>query len=143
MNHIVIKGRISATPEIKTTQNGNKVCTFSVAVDRPYSKNKETDFFRCNAWRGTAEFIEKYFGKGQEILIDGAMISNTYTAKDGSQRTSWDVQVNNVEFCGSKSSSSESSETKKPAKASKAATDDEPESDDDEPESDDDEDLPF
>ena len=64
------------------------------------------------------------------------MISNTYTAKDGSQRTSWDVQVNNVEFCGSKSSSSESSETKKPAKASKAATDDEPESDDDE-------DLPF
>lgn len=79
MNHIVIKGRISATPEIKTTQNGNKVCTFSVAVDRPYSKNKETDFFRCNAWRGTAEFIEKYFGKGQEILIDGAMISNTYT----------------------------------------------------------------
>ena len=122
MNHIVIKGRISATPEI--------------AVDRPYSKNKETDFFRCNAWRGTAEFIEKYFGKGQEILIDGAMISNTYTAKDGSQRTSWDVQVNNVEFCGSKSSSSESSETKKPAKASKAATDDEPESDDDE-------DLPF
>lgn len=143
MNHIVIKGRISATPEIKTTQNGNKVCTFSVAVDRPYSKNKETDFFRCNAWRGTAEFIEKYFGKGQEILIDGTMISNTYTAKDGSQRTSWDVQVNNVEFCGSKSSSSESSETKKPAKASKAATDDEPESDDDEPESDDDEDLPF
>lgn len=143
MNHIVIKGRISATPEIKTTQNGNKVCTFSVAVDRPYSKNKETDFFRCNAWRGTAEFIEKCFGKGQEILIDGAMISNTYTAKDGSQRTSWDVQVNNVEFCGSKSSSSESSETKKPAKASKAATDDEPESDDDEPESDDDEDLPF
>lgn len=143
MNHIVIKGRISATPEIKTTQNGNKVCTFSVAVDRPYSKNKETDFFRCNAWRGTAEFIEKYFGKGQEILIDGAMISNTYTAKDGSQRTSWDVQVKNVEFCGSKSSSSESSETKKPAKASKAATDDEPESDDDEPESDDDEDLPF
>ena len=143
MNHIVIKGRISATPEIKTTQNGNKVCTFSVAVDRPYSKNKETDFFCCNAWRGTAEFIEKYFGKGQEILIDGAMISNTYTAKDGSQRTSWDVQVNNVEFCGSKSSSSESSETKKPAKASKAATDDEPESDDDEPESDDDEDLPF
>lgn len=143
MNHIVIKGRISATPEIKTTQNGNKVCTFSVAVDRPYSKNKETDFFRCNAWRGTAEFIEKYFGKGQEILIDGAMISNTYTAKDGSQRTSWDVQVNNVEFCGSKSSSSESSETKKPAKASKAATDDEPESDDDEHESDDDEDLPF
>lgn len=143
MNHIVIKGRISATPEIKTTQNGNKVCTFSVAVDRPYSKNKETDFFRCNAWRGTAEFIEKYFGKGQEILIDGAMISNTYTAKDGSRRTSWDVQVNNVEFCGSKSSSSESSETKKPAKASKAATDDEPESDDDEPESDDDEDLPF
>lgn len=143
MNHIVIKGRISATPEIKTTQNGNKVCTFSVAVDRPYSKNKETDFFRCNAWRGTAEFIEKYFGKGQEILIDGAMISNTYTAKDGSQRTSWDVQVNNVEFCGSKSSSSESSETKKPAKASKAATDDEPEPDDDEPEPDDDEDLPF
>lgn len=143
MNHIVIKGRISATPEIKTTQNGNKVCTFSVAVDRPYSKNKETDFFRCNAWRGTAEFIEKYFGKGQEILIDGAMISNTYTAKDGSQRTSWDVQVNNVEFCGSKSSSSESSETKKPTKASKAATDDEPEPDDDEPEPDDDEDLPF
>lgn len=143
MNHIVIKGRISATPEIKTTQNGNKVCTFSVAVDRPYSKNKETDFFRCNAWRGTAEFIEKYFGKGQEILIDGAMISNTYTAKDGSQRTSWDVQVNNVEFCGSKRSSSESSETKKPAKASKAATDDEHESDDDEHESDDDEDLPF
>ena len=139
MNHIVIKGRISATPEIKTTQNGNKVCTFSVAVNRPYSKDKETDFFRCTAWRGTAEFIEKYFEKGQEILIDGAMISNTYEGKDGSKRTSWDVQVNSVEFCGNKGTSGESSGAKKStkeSKPSKAVTNDEPESDDDE-------DLPF
>lgn len=119
MNHIVIKGRIVHTPEVKTTTSDIKVCTFSVAVDRKYKSGGEkvTDFFDCVAWRGTAEIIEKYFTKGQEILLSGEMQSRSYEAKDGSKRRAWEINVENVEFCGGKQQSAEPSGTNAPASA--------------------------
>lgn len=106
MNQIIIKGRIVHSPELKTTQSGVNVCRFSVAVDRRFKQNGEkvTDFFDCVAWRSSADFVSKYFDKGQEILLSGEMQSRQYEARDGSKRRAWEISVDNVEFCGSKQS---------------------------------------
>ena len=104
MNQIVIKGRIVHSPEMKTTQAGVNVCRFSVAVDRRFKQNGEkvTDFFDCVAWRSSADFVSKYFDKGQEILLSGEIQSRQYEARDGSKRRAWEISVDNVDFCGSK-----------------------------------------
>lgn len=103
MNVIVIKGRMAMAPDVKHTQNGVPVCTFTVAVPQRFSK-EGVDFFTCVAWRQVAEFIGKYFTKGQEILLSGAMQSRKYTNKNGETRTVWEIQVDQVDFCGSKQS---------------------------------------
>lgn len=111
MNKIIIKGRLTADPELKTTQNGTSVCTFSVAVTRRYNKD-ETDFFNCEAWRGMGEFISNFFTKGQEILICGEMHFDKYQ-KNGENRTSAKLVVDEVEFCGGKTpQGTKNSETK-------------------------------
>lgn len=104
LNVVVIMGRLTAQPELRTTNNGTSVTSFSVAVNRSYSKdgNNQTDFINCVAWRGNAEFITKYFGKGQMIAIKGSLQQNSYTDKDGNKRTSYDVVVDSADFCGSK-----------------------------------------
>lgn len=101
MNNITIKGRLTADPEIRKTNNGVLVANFTVAVGRTFSR-EETDFFRCTAWRSTAEFVNQYFKKGQEILLTGEMQCNVWEDEDGEKHSSWAVQVANVEFCGSK-----------------------------------------
>lgn len=98
MNNIQIMGRLTAAPELKVTQGGVSVVSFSVAVPRKMKKD-QTDFFRCTAWRGTAELIEKWFGKGQMIALVGRMENNPYE-KDGVKRDSWQVTVDDVYFCG-------------------------------------------
>ena len=105
MNSICLMGRLTGDPELKTTQSGVSVTSFSVAVDRAYrSKDQErqTDFINCVAWRGTAEFISRYFRKGQRIALQGSLQSRKYTANDGSQRTVYEVVVDNAFFCESK-----------------------------------------
>ena len=105
MNAICLMGRLTGDPELKTTQNGVSVTSFSVAVDRAYrSKDQErqTDFINCVAWRNTAEFISRYFRKGQRIALQGSLQSRNYTANDGSQRTVYEVVVDNAFFCESK-----------------------------------------
>ena len=105
MNSICLMGRLTGDPELKTTQSGVSVTSFSVAVDRAYrSKDQErqTDFINCVAWRGTAEFISRYFRKGQRIALQGSLQSRKYTANDGSQRTVFEVVVDNAFFCESK-----------------------------------------
>ena len=105
MNVICLMGRLTGDPELKTTQNGVSVTSFSVAVDRAYrSKDQErqTDFINCVAWRNTAEFISRYFRKGQRIALQGSLQSRKYTANDGSQRTVYEVVVDNAFFCESK-----------------------------------------
>ena len=105
MNSICLMGRLTGDPELKTTQTGVSVTSFSVAVDRAYrSKDQErqTDFINCVAWRNTAEFISRYFHKGQRIALQGSLQSRKYTANDGSSRTVYEVVVDNAFFCEAK-----------------------------------------
>lgn len=105
MNSICLIGRITAEPELKTTQTGVSVTSFSLAVDRSYTpkgQERQTDFINCVAWRGTAEFITRYFRKGQRIALQGSLQTRKYTANDGSQRTVYEVVADNAFFCESK-----------------------------------------
>lgn len=111
MNNITIKGRLTADPEMRKTNNAVPVANFTVAVHRTFNRN-ETDFFRCTAWRATAEFVNQYFKKGQEILLNGEMQCNVWEDEDGVKHSSWAVQVENVEFCGSKMEASETPKKK-------------------------------
>ena len=107
MNIVILMGRLTADPELRTTNNGVSVTSFSVAVDRDYSKEKQTDFINCVAWRNSAEFISKYFSKGQMIALRGSLQQNNYTDKDGNKRTSYNVVVDSANFCGGKETQSE------------------------------------
>lgn len=104
MNNVSLIGRLTKDPDLKTTQSGLSVCRFTVAVDRPYSKEKQTDFINCIAWRQTADFICKYFTKGQRIALIGSIQTGSYE-KDGSKVYTTEVNVSNVEFCESKKQS--------------------------------------
>lgn len=105
MNKIILMGRIVNDLELKTTPAGVSVCSFRIAVDRNYQKKGEervTDFFNVTAWRNTAEFIYKYFGKGRLILIEGELQTRQYTDKNGNQATWYEVIVDSVHFTGEK-----------------------------------------
>lgn len=104
MNTICLTGRVCAQPELKQTTSGLSVCSFSVAVDRDYKVNgqKVSDFIPCVFWRGTAEFVSKYFGKGDMIAVVGSLESRKYTDKDGNNRIVWEVKADKVNFCGGK-----------------------------------------
>jgi single-strand DNA-binding protein len=112
MNSFIIKGRLTADPELKTTTNATEYCDFTVAVDRYAGKDKEkeTDFVPCRAWRQTAVFIDEYFKKGQEILVSGEMRFDKYE-KDGEKRTFACCTVNRAEFCGGKREANQTAET--------------------------------
>lgn len=101
-NLVVLTGRITADVELKTTPSGVSVCTFSIAVDRGYGENKQTDFINIVAWRQTAEFICKYFNKGSMIGIEGSIQTRKYQDKNGNTRTAFEVVANNVQFMESK-----------------------------------------
>lgn len=106
LNHIVIMGRLTRDPELRRTQSGTAVCTFTVAVDRDFqsreSQEKQTDFIDCVAWRSTAEFVCKYFTKGRMIVVDGSLQSRKWTDKNGQNRVSWEIQASNLYFGDSK-----------------------------------------
>ena len=108
MNKVTLKGRMTADPVIKKTQNALYVCTFTVAVNRRFDKEK-TDFITCEAWRQTADFIGKYFSKGKEIIICGELHIDKYE-KDGQARFITKVVVEEVEFCGGKPETTTTSE---------------------------------
>ena len=104
-NLVVLTGRLTAMPELKTTQNGISVCSFTIAVDRPYKsgEEKKTDFINIVAWRGTAEFVTHYFTKGSLIGIEGSIQTRKYEDKDGNNRTAFEVVANNAQFVMPKS----------------------------------------
>lgn len=113
LNSAVVMGRLTSDPEVRKTQSGTSVCRFSVAVDRKFAKEdgtRETDFIDILAWRGTADFIGKYFVKGQMIAIQGSIQTGSYE-KDGIKRRTFEIVAENVSFCGSKSESNGASET--------------------------------
>lgn len=126
MNSIVLKGRLTSDIEVKQTQSGVSVAKFSVAVDRDFSKEKEVDFIPCTAWRQTADFLGKFFRKGQEILLSGRLLTNKFTDKDCNNRIGYDVMVDKVEFCGSKASNSNNEQGGFTPIADEAVSDDVP-----------------
>lgn len=103
-NLVVLTGRLTADPELKTTPNGVPVTSFSIAVNRNYRAGEEqqTDFINVVAWRQRAEFIAKYFTKGSMIGIEGSIQTRRYQDKNGNNRTAFEVVANNVQFVESK-----------------------------------------
>lgn len=102
-NKITLMGRLCAAPEMKTTQNGITYARFRIAVNRRFhSKNEENkvDFFNVIAWRGTAEFICRYFGKGSMIMLDGEMQTQQYEDRNGKQAAWYEDAVDRVCFTG-------------------------------------------
>ena len=109
MNLAIFTGRLTADPELKTTANNVSVCSFTLAVDRAYTKDGEkvTDFINCVAWRFNAEFLAKYFTKGQMALVRGEMQTRSYEDKEGNTRYVTELVADRVEFCGSKAATEE------------------------------------
>lgn len=131
MNQVVLMGRLTRDPELRHTQSGTAVASFTLAVDRPKNKDGErlTDFIDIVAWKGTAEFVSKYFTKGQMTAVTGHLQLRNWTDKEGNKRVSAEVVADNIEFTESKKSRTESVE--QPAEVEFAALDE------------DDGDLPF
>ena len=107
MNKWIGMGRITKDIELQTTKTGTEYCKFTVAIDREKDKNgdKKTDFVDCTAWNKTAAFVQKYFKKGDGIIVIGRFESDKYTGKDGISRTNWSVNVREVYFPASKGKS--------------------------------------
>lgn len=107
MNSVSLIGRLTADTELKYTQTGTAYTRFSIAVDRPAKQGseKQADFINIVAWNKTAEFICKYFRKGQRIALTGSIRTGSYTDSSGNKRNTFEVWANNVEFCESKSNS--------------------------------------
>ena len=105
MNVICLMGRLTADPELRHTSNQIAVTSFTVAVDRRFvsqGQERQTDFINCVAWRQTAEFITRYFHKGNRIAVNGSLQARPFTDKEGNKRTSYEVVVDNAHFCESK-----------------------------------------
>lgn len=99
-------GRLTADPELKQTANGIPVLSFSIAVDRSFAARgteRQTDFINIVAWRQTAEFVSKYFSKGQMIALEGCIQTRPYEDKNGNNRIAFEVIARRVCFCGGKS----------------------------------------
>ena len=102
LNNITLMGRLTRAPELRLTQTGKSVASFTIAVDRDYDRS-QTDFINCVAWGGTAEFVDKYFHKGQMMVADGRLQIRDWTDKHGERRTVAEVVAEHVYFCGDKS----------------------------------------
>ena len=102
LNHITIMGRLTRDPELRYTQSQTPVASFTLAVDRDYGGRdggeRQTDFIDCVAWRQTAEFVSKYFQKGRMAVVSGRLQSRKWQDRDGNNRTSWEVNVDNIYF---------------------------------------------
>lgn len=105
LNVAIVMGRLVADPELRHTPNDVAVTSFTLAVDRAYVKSgaeRQTDFIDIVAWRGTAEFICRYFRKGQMMAVHGSIQTRTYTDKDGNKRKAFEILADDVSFADSK-----------------------------------------
>lgn len=102
MNIVALKGRLSKEPSLKYTQNGLSVCSISIAVERTVKKDseKKVDFITCNAWGKRAEFISKYFSKGQPIAITGSIQNRSWDDENRQRHYSTEVLIDTAEFAG-------------------------------------------
>jgi len=113
LNHIVLMGRLTKDPELRSTGTGTPVASFRLAVDRDFGNRetgeKQTDFIDVVAWRHTAEFVSRYFSKGRMAVVSGRLQSRDWTDRDGNKRTSFEVLAENVYFGDSKNAAREDS----------------------------------
>lgn len=111
LNTVVIMGRLTHSPEVKTLNDTDiKVTRFCLAVERDLAINgvRKSDFIDCVAWRNTAEFIQKYFNKGSPIIVEGRIETRQYEDKQGNKRKAFEVNVKNVNFCAFKKEETQS-----------------------------------
>lgn len=105
LNQVVLMGRLTRDPELRHTQSNIPVASFTLAVDRGYAKDradKQTDFIDIVAWRNTAEFVSKYFTKGQMAAVTGRLQIREWTDKEGNKRRNAEIVADSVYFTGSK-----------------------------------------
>lgn len=96
LNTIILQGRLVKDPDLRSTNSGKKVCTFTIAVDR--ARKSDTDYIPCVAWNLTGEFVNNYFLKGDPILVQGRLSTRKYDDRDGNRRTAYEVVVDEVNF---------------------------------------------
>ena len=106
INNVTLIGRLTATPELRQTTTGKTVVSFCIAVERRFDR-ATSDFINIVAWNKTAEFVSKYFTKGDLIALTGSILTRKYEDKDGNKRTAFEVLADDVSFCGKKEKSSE------------------------------------
>ena len=102
MNKLTLIGNLTNDPEIRSTQTGKNVCTFTIAVNRKKVSEPQTDFFRINAWNGLADTCARFLNKGKKVAVVGELQARTYEDKQGKTRLSLDVSADEVEFLSPK-----------------------------------------
>jgi single-strand DNA-binding protein len=101
LNRVQMAGRLTKEPEIRTLPNGTTIATISIAVGREYTAQgqaRQSDFFNAKAFKGTADFLQKYFHKGMAIYVEGSLQTNNWTDKNGQKRYSTDIMIDKVKF---------------------------------------------
>ncbi len=115
LNKVILGGRLTADPELKQTQSGIAVVSFTIAVNRRYSKDSaqqnESDFFNVTAWRATAEFVSRYFRKGSSICITGSIQNRNWVDQEGQKHYRTDIVADEVMFVDSRSDSPAASDS--------------------------------
>lgn len=102
LNKVVFQGRFTADPELKQTQSGVSHCKFTAAWSEKYKEVETQCFLECSSWRQNAEFISKYFKKGDQVIVEGRLVTNKWQDKDGNNRTTIVCEVDKCHFCGAK-----------------------------------------
>ena len=146
LNVAVLMGRLTADPELRHTPNGIAVTSFTLACDRSYVKagaERQTDFIDIVAWRNTAEFVCKYFHKGQLVAVQGSMQTRTYTDKEGNKRKAFEIVASNVHFAEPKRDSNSQQSNKNTYQPAEKSPDIQADDTGDFEEMPDDGDLPF
>ena len=118
LNHITAAGRLTKDPELRRTQNGVAVASFTIACDRDIkdaSGNKQTDFIDCVAWRNTAEFVDKYLTRGRMVIVSGRLQMREWTDKNGSKRRNAEILAGSVYFGDSKQQTANAQTQEAPA----------------------------
>nr|DAU38519.1 MAG TPA: Single stranded DNA binding protein [Caudoviricetes sp.] len=102
LNKVTFQGRFTADPVMKQTPGGVSYCNFDVAWSEKYKEVESTCFLKCRAWRTTAEFLPKYFHKGDQVIVEGRLITNSWTDDQGQKHSTIICDVDKCHFCGAK-----------------------------------------
>lgn len=105
LNKVIVMGRLVRDPELRRTNSGTAVASFTIACNRDFKSDggeREADFIECVAWRNTAEFVSKYFAKGRMAVVSGRLQTRNWTDKEGNKRKATEIVAERVYFCDSK-----------------------------------------